>query len=300
MSLSLSDADRASGPDFQGLLRKHGVRPDKRLGQHFLFEPAALERVVAAAELRGDEAVLEIGAGIGSLTYRLARTARRVLAVEVDRRLIPALEEAVASEGNVEIIPGDILSLDLGVLLGEPLYYVVANIPYQITSLLIRRLLESPQPAKRLVLTVQREVAERVVAGTGQMSLLALSVQLYGEPRLAGTIPAGAFFPPPNVDSAILRVDVHPEPRLPRAMIPLFFRIARAGFSQRRKQLRNALAGGLGFQPQAVAAWLASSGVSPQSRAQELGLEDWERLARLAGEVRREAGDRPETADGAQ
>lgn len=286
-------------PDYRGLLRKHGIRPNKRLGQHFLFEAAALERVVAAAELQGDETVLEIGAGVGSLTHRLAQAARRVLAVEVDGRLIPALQEAVASCANVEIIPGDILDLDLGALLREQSYQVVANIPYQITSILIRRLLEAPRPAQRLVLTIQREVAERVVAGVGEMSLLALSVQLYGEPRLAGSILAGAFFPPPNVDSSILRVDIHPEPRLPRELIPPFFRIARAGFGQKRKQLRNALAGGLGLEPRAVAEWLVRAGLSPQSRAQELELEDWERLVRSAGEIKGEAGGRPEKGGGA-
>jgi len=265
--------------DFAGLLRRHGVHPDKRLGQHFLFDPAALHKVVAAAGLQGDETVLEVGAGVGSLTCRLGAAAGHVLAVEIDRRLIPALEEAVAGFTNVEILQCDVLSLDLETLVGRRPYLVVANIPYQITSQLIRWLLEAPRPPRALVLTIQREVAERIVAQAGEMSLLALSVQLYGSPRVMDRIPAGAFTPPPNVDSAILRVDVFAEPRVPSDRIAGVFLLARLGFNQKRKQLRNALSGGLHVPAQEIAAWLEEAGLQPQARAQELRWEDWSRLA---------------------
>lgn len=267
---------------FRALLRRHGIRPDRRLSQSFLFEPAALARIVAAAELRADQAVLEIGAGVGSLTRRLAAAAGRVVAIEVDRRLMAALREAVDGLDNVQVIEGDALALDLAGLAGGGEYAVVANIPYHITSLLIRRLLESEPPPRRLVLSVQREVAERVVAGQGAMSLLALGVQLYGAPRLAGVIPAGAFTPPPRVDSAVLVVDVHAQPRWTRAEVSAIFRVARAGFGQRRKQLRNALAAGLALPRAEAEALLAAADIEPAARAQELGLEAWRRLARAA------------------
>ncbi len=266
-------------PDFPSLLRRHAVRPNRRLGQNFLFDPATLDKVVTAAALTGDETVLEIGAGVGSLTCRLAAAAGRVIAVEIDRRLLPALEEAVQGIANIEIVQGDILSLDLeGLVAGRP-YSVVANIPYQITSLLIRRLLETSQPPRCLVLTVQREVAERIVAQAGEMSLLALSVQLYGTPQVVARIPAGAFTPSPKVDSAILRVDVLARPRVASDRIETVFRVARLGFQQKRKQLRNALASGLDLPPAEVGQLLAEAGVAPQARAQELGWEDWSRLA---------------------
>jgi 16S rRNA (adenine1518-N6/adenine1519-N6)-dimethyltransferase len=265
-------------PDFRALLRRHGIHPDKRLGQHFLFDPAALDRVVACADLRGDETILEVGAGLGSLTLKLASAARRVIAVEIDRRLIPALEETVAGRDHVEVVAGDILALDLPRLIGEAPYAVIANIPYNITSHLLRRLLEAPRAPTRLVLTVQREVADRVTSGAGKQSLLSLGVELYGRAEVRGRIAPGAFFPPPEVESAILVVRIHAEPRLGPDLIDPFFRMARAGFSQKRKKLRNSLAGGLAVEPTVVTRWLAAASLPVDSRAEDLRLEDWERL----------------------
>jgi 16S rRNA (adenine1518-N6/adenine1519-N6)-dimethyltransferase len=265
-------------PNWQALLRRHDIRPSKSLGQHFMLADGAISKVVDAAELGGDETVLEIGAGIGALTVNLARAAKRVVAVEIDSRLLPALNEVVGKLPEVLIVHGDILKLDLEALVGVGPYCVVANIPYNITSMLIRRLLEAAKNPDRIVLTVQREVAERIVATPGQMSLLALSVALYGTPRIMARIQAGSFYPPPKVDSAVLRVDLHAQALMPVAMIPTFFRIARAGFQQKRKQLRNALSSGLQVPAQQVVFWLEEAGISPQSRAQELGLDDWARL----------------------
>ena len=238
----------------------------------------ALSAVVDAANLRSDETVLEIGAGIGALTMCLAQAAKRVVAVEIDSRLLPALNEVVGDLPGVQIVQADILDLDLEALMGEGPYTVAANIPYNITSLLIRRLLEAPTCPQRLVLTVQREVAERIVAAPGQMSLLALSVQLYGAARIMALIPAASFFPQPKVDSAVLRVDLHAEPLLPMESIPVFFRLARAGFQQKRKQLHNALAAGLSIPGQQAATLLEMARIPPRARAQELGLDDWARL----------------------
>ncbi len=238
-----------------------------------------------AAELRGDETVLEIGAGLGTLTARLSTSARRVIAIELDRRLIPVLAEQMEGCPNVEIVQGDALEIDLEAVTRGEAYVVVANIPYMITSALIRRLMEAGHPPGRLVLTLQAEVGERIVAGPGEMSLLALSVQVYGAPRLAARIPAGAFYPAPEVESVVLRVDRHPRARISPERMPAFFRVARAAFSQKRKMLRNATAGGLAVEPAVVAGWMRSAGLPASARAQELSLDDWDRLvgAALAG-----------------
>jgi 16S rRNA (adenine1518-N6/adenine1519-N6)-dimethyltransferase len=294
--------------DVGGLLRQHGLRPDKRLGQNFLIDPAALQRVVEAAGLSKDQAVLEVGAGLGSLTRYLAVLARQVAAVELDSDLIPLLETVLAPYPNVHILQGDILSLDPALILSslypppatppssdildssgstlqsprsDPSYLVVANIPYYITSALIRQLLEARLRPERLVLTVQREVAERITAGPGEMSLLALSVQVYGWPRIMGRIPAGAFYPPPKVDSAVTRVDLYPTPRIPIPSLKTFFRLAKAGFSQKRKTLRNALAGGMHLEPPQAADLLQAAGIDPQRRAETLSLEEWGKLVEV-------------------
>ena len=261
------------------------MRPDKRLGQHFLVEPAALRRVVAAAGLSGVETVLEIGAGLGALTVLLAAHAKDVIAVEYDRRLFQPLQEAVQAHPNVQLVSGDILEVDLPGLLGGRPYRVVANIPYQITSLLLRRFLEREPTPDRLVLTIQQEVAERVTSGPGDMSLLALSVQMYGVPSIVGRIPAGSFLPPPDVDSAILRVELHPRAIIPPDLVGPIFRLARAGFSQRRKKLRNALAAGLALEPAEVETRLIVAGIDPSARAETLGLSDWQRLAESWGPI---------------
>ncbi|HEX5635863.1 MAG TPA: 16S rRNA (adenine(1518)-N(6)/adenine(1519)-N(6))-dimethyltransferase RsmA, partial [Gammaproteobacteria bacterium] len=218
-----------------GLLRSHGLNPKKSLGQNFLLDQAALRKITEAAEIPADGEVLEIGPGLGSLTRYLAQAARRVVAVELDGNLIPVLQEVLALFPNVEIIHGDILKQDPAKLMGRPGYRVVANIPYYITSAVIRHLLESTVKPASMVLTMQKEVAERICAEPGEMSLLALSVQVYGEPKPVARIPAGAFYPPPNVDSVVLKMDLYPEPRIPNGQLAAFFRLAKAGFSQKRK-----------------------------------------------------------------
>lgn len=263
------------------ILRRHHLHPDKKLGQNFLVDPAALERVVAAAELTSRTIVLEIGAGLGTLTRRLADEAARVVAVEYDRRLETALRESLADRPTAEVVIGDILHLDLGRLMGDAPYCVVSNIPYQITSHLIRRLVESPRRPEWIVLTVQREIAERIVAPPGEMSLLALGVRAYGEPRVVAHIEAGAFHPVPRVASAVLRIDLHQPPRMTPEEARAVFRVARAGFSQPRKKLRNSLSAGMRVSPGAAEGFLAAAGISPADRAEDLGLEDWERLARV-------------------
>jgi 16S rRNA (adenine1518-N6/adenine1519-N6)-dimethyltransferase len=219
------------------LLKHYGLRPDRSLGQNFLVDESALSRVVMAADLSAQDEVLEIGPGLGSLTRHLALTTRQVVAVEIDGRLIPPLREILAPFPNVRIIAGDILALHPGDLMATSGYLVVANIPYYITSALMRHLIEAQPRPSRIVLTVQREVAERICADPGKMSLLALSVQVYGSPVIQAHIPAGAFYPAPNVDSAVIRVDLYAEPLIAPDLLSAFFHLAKAGFSQKRKKL---------------------------------------------------------------
>lgn len=258
------------------LLREYGIRPSKKLGQNFIVDAAALDEIVSAAELDGSQEVIEIGAGLGALTLRLAALALQVAAVEVDERLLPILQSVLSDTERVKIVVGDALELDLGSMTSGSNYYVVANIPYSITSALIRRFLEAANQPKRMALTVQAEVAERVVAEPGQMSLLALSVQIYGSPQIWTRIPASSFYPQPEVNSAVIGIDVHEQARVELADIGPLFRLARAGFSQRRKMLKNSLATVLG---QIAAATLEQAGIDPTSRAQELGVDEWARLA---------------------
>lgn len=260
------------------LLRKYGLKPDKRLGQVFLVEPIALQRVVEAAEILTGDSVLEIGAGLGSLTRYLAAAASKVVAVEVDERIMPALQEILTPFTNISLVYGDILELDPAELMGQAGYLVVANIPYYITSLIMRHLLETRLRPQRVVLTVQREVAGRICAQPGEMNLLALSVQVYGKPLVAAYIPAGSFYPLPKVDSAVIRVDIYPTPVIPYTHLNLFFRLAKAGFSQKRKTLRNALAGGLAWKTEQVEQLLQAASIDPRRRAETLSLEEWQRL----------------------
>jgi 16S rRNA (adenine1518-N6/adenine1519-N6)-dimethyltransferase len=277
--------------DIPAILRHYSLRPDKKLGQNFLIDPAALERIVQIAEISPHDCVLEIGPGLGSLTRYLAATARRVVAVELDRKLIPVLNDILVGYPNVTLIQGDILALNPKVILEKGCqiedrdeladYLVVANIPYYITSALIRHLLEAPVKPARLVLTVQREVAERICASPGDLSLLALSVQVYGVPQVKTHIPAGAFYPAPQVDSAVVRVDLYPEPLIPQDWLGDFFHLAKAGYSQKRKTLRNALSGGLASPAQQVSELLTQAGIDPQQRAETVTLIEWKALTNL-------------------
>ncbi|MBC7226904.1 MAG: ribosomal RNA small subunit methyltransferase A [Thermoflexales bacterium] len=260
-------------------LRCYGIEPRRELGQHFLVDARALARIVAAAELSAEDAVLEIGAGVGNLTRLLAKEAGRVVAVEIDRRFLPILEAELTGRPNVHLVTGDILALDPSELMGEGPYKVVANLPYAITSAVLRHLLEARVPPTRMVVTVQREVAERIVARSGRMSLLAVSVQFYGRPQLLFRLRPGAFYPPPEVESAVVRIDRHPRPPVGVADVAWFFQVVRAGFSQPRKQLSNSLASGLGIPSDAAADALARAGIDPRIRAERLALEDWARLA---------------------
>jgi len=269
-------------PSVPDLLRRYGLRPKKRLGQNFLVDSASLRKVIQAADLAQDEHVLEIGAGLGSLTVLLAQAVRQVVAVELDADLIAPLQEVLSPYPNVRLIHGDILQLEPATLFAEAgvSFSVVANIPYYITAAILRHLLEGEQRPRQMILTLQLEVAQRICALPGEMSLLALSIHLYGTPSIVARIPAGAFYPKPKVDSAVLRLAVAAQPRL--ADTELFFRLAKAGFSQKRKTLRNALAGGLQIPVSQALQVLEAAQIEPNRRAETLSLEEWGRLVESA------------------
>jgi 16S rRNA (adenine1518-N6/adenine1519-N6)-dimethyltransferase len=275
--------------DVPDLLRRYNLRPDQSLGQNFLVDAKALQQVVDAAELSPNEDVLEIGPGLGSLTRLLVMQARRVVAVELDTRFIPVLHEVLADLNNVKIIEGDILQIDPVATLTDNTdqitYQVVANIPYYITSAVIRHLLEARVKPETVTLTIQQEVAERICAAPGKMSLLALSVQVYGAPQIAAYIPAGAFYPPPKVASAVVHVDIFPNPAIPPDLLRLFFRLAKAGFSQKRKNLRNAISGGMAWKPKQAEELLEAAGIDPRRRAETLSLSEWQCLAENVREL---------------
>ncbi len=266
--------------DLRETLKRFNVTPKKSLGQNFLFDEAILDRIVAAAEVEQGDVVLEIGPGAGSLTRHLARAAARVIAVELDDRLMPVLHHTLAGFPNAIVIHGDILSVQIPNLKSHAKrpnsnYKVVANIPYYLTSAIIRRLLEAEVKPSLVVLTVQREVAGRICASPPDMSLLAVSVQFYGQPRLVGHIPAGAFYPAPDVDSAIVRIDLFDQPPLRGAEADQFFALVKAGFSQKRKQIKNALAAGLRLKGAEAEKLLLAANIDPARRAETLTMEEW-------------------------
>lgn len=264
------------------LLKRFGLRAEKRLGQNFLEDSTALEKIAQAAEIQDEDSVLEIGPGLGSLTRYLAVSAREVVAVELDEKLLPPLKTVLASYQNVRLIHGDILKLSPYELIHQPDYLVVANIPYYITSAVIRHLLENEPKPRRIVLTIQKEVAERICAKPGDLSLLALSVQVYGKPEITARIPASAFHPTPKVDSAIIRIDIYPSPLIPEPLLETFFKLIKAGFSQKRKTLRNSLSSGLHISPTEAESLLTIADIDPKRRAETLSIEDWKILSERA------------------
>ena len=261
--------------DIPGLLKQHGLEPNKSLGQNFLIDPVYLTRVVEAGSINGEDTVLEIGAGVGNLTLLLGTKAKEVIAVEIDSALIPILSEIAGPYQNIKVIHGDILGYELVDLMPSSQYQVVANIPYYITSKLIRHLMISESHPQRIILTIQKEVAERICAPSGKLSLLGLSVQVFGHPEIKSMIPAGAFYPPPKVDSAIVRIDMHPAPLIPEEHLETFFNLAKAGFSQKRKNLRNSLSGGLNMEKKSIEELLGSVGIDHRRRAETLTIDEW-------------------------
>jgi 16S rRNA (adenine1518-N6/adenine1519-N6)-dimethyltransferase len=278
-------------PDPRAILRAYGIRPNKRLGQHFLIDRAALAAIVEAAGLSPTDAVLEIGPGPGVLTAELVARSGRVVAVELDPELRAVLKALLGLKPNLTIVDADILTVDPASAMGfgpdasgrRLGYKVVANLPYQITSAVLRHILEARVRPERAVVMVQKEVAERLLAAPGDMSILAVAVQLYAAPSLVKVVPAASFHPPPKVDSAVVRLDVHDSPPVEVGDLEQFFKVVRAGFGQKRKQLKNSLASGLGLDAEATQRLLANASIDGTRRAETLSLVEW---AALAGALR--------------
>ena len=271
----------------KSLLGQLGLRAKKGLGQHFLVDGRVLQRIVAAADLTPEDTVIEVGPGLGILTRELAQQAGRVTAIEADSEMVSALSEIVARHPNLTVIHGDVMQTDPVSLLPSPgasnvpdSYKVVANIPYYITSAVLRHFLEASHQPALMVVMVQKEVGKAIVAQPGDMSLLAVSIQFYGKPSIVARVPARSFYPPPKVDSVILRVDVYEKPPVSVPSARAFFETVRAGFSAPRKQLRNSLAQGLAVGTQEAADLLQRAEIDPRRRAETLSIEEWGRLSR--------------------
>jgi 16S rRNA (adenine1518-N6/adenine1519-N6)-dimethyltransferase len=259
------------------LLRRHRIELKHSLGQNFLIDPALRDAIADQAGLSAEDEVLEVGAGVGTLTIALARRARRVVAVELDGRLIPALRESLAGLENVEVVRTDILRYNVRSAFPGGREIVVGNIPYNLTGALIRKLLDDPPRPRRLSLVVQKEVAERWTASTGA-SLATVAVQVFAEARTAFTIPRSAFTPAPRVDSALVQLDVRERPAVSVDDLPAFFRFVEAVFQGRRKQIGGTLGRISGLGSTEAGARLRKLGVDPQRRPQTLSLPEWEAI----------------------
>ncbi|MFC1914612.1 16S rRNA (adenine(1518)-N(6)/adenine(1519)-N(6))-dimethyltransferase RsmA [Chloroflexota bacterium] len=270
-------------------LRRFDLRARKSLGQHFLIDESVLQRIISAAELAPDDIIIEVGPGLGILTGELAKRAGRVIAIELDDKIAAILKKTLAPFPNVTIINENILDTDPASLLeSRENYKVVANLPYYITSPVLRHFLEASTKPQAMILMVQKEVAELIAAEPGKRSTMSISVQFYGEPRIISPVPAQAFYPPPKVDSAILRIDVYPGPIVAVADEKGFFELVRAGFSASRKQAANSLAQGLGIAKADALHLLEKAGIAPQRRAGTFTLEEWARLWQVFIQERKE------------
>lgn len=281
----LDDIDLTNVRELRNLLYAHNMRPNKSFGQNLLIDRTVLTRIVEAADIEAADEVLEVGAGTGVLTRELAQHASRVVAVELEQNMLKLLARTTGSFPNVERIARNLLYIDPAEVFGQAAYKLVANLPYYITAPTLRHFLESANAPRLLVVMVQLEVAQRIVAGPGDLSVLGISVQFYGKPRIITRVPAQAFYPAPKVDSAILRVDVYPEPFLNRSERDSFFRIVQAGFSLPRKQLHNSLTHGLHYKNEDIRAWLSAASIDSTRRAEALSIEEWLHLRRVIADA---------------
>jgi 16S rRNA (adenine1518-N6/adenine1519-N6)-dimethyltransferase len=269
--------DPADSHQLEELLRRHRIDLKHSLGQNFLTDPGLRDAVAEQAGLSPEDEVLEVGAGVGTLTVALAPRCRRVVAVELDGRLIPALRESLAGLDNVEVVRTDILRFNVRSAFPDGNEVVAGNIPYNLTGALIRKLLDDPPRPRRLSLVVQKEVADRWTALSGA-SLATVAVQVFAEARTLLTIPAAAFTPSPRVDSALVRLEVRPRPAVGVDDLQAFFRFVEAVFQGRRKQLGGTLGRMSGIGSTAAGARLRGVGVDPERRPQTLNLGEWEAL----------------------
>ncbi len=277
--------------EIKRIMESSGFSFSKALGQNFIVNPSVCPRMAEMCGADKDCGVLEVGPGIGVLTNELCKVAKKVVAVELDKRLPDILAKTLADHDNVKIISGDIMELDLHKLIAEEFegmdVVVCANLPYYITSPVIMKLLEERLPIKALTVMVQKEAADRLCAqmGTRAAGAVTAAVRYYSEPKLLFKVSAGSFMPAPKVDSAVIRLDVHKDAKLDVKDEKFFFRVVRGAFSQRRKTVSNSLSSVLSIEKPKVMNALETAGISPTARAEQLTLEDFARLANAIGEV---------------
>jgi len=290
------DRDSREGSDSllaqtKKLLRRFNIKARKGLGQHFLIDEGILDSILGAAALSPEDTVIEVGPGLGILTARLAEKAGWVIAIELDNRLADILAQTLPYD-NIVVLNEDVLGTSPAKLLqgrapGFPAeltsYKVVANLPYYITSPVLRHFLEAPVKPESMVVMVQREVAESIVAGPGRRSVLSIAVQFYGRPSIVTGVPAGSFYPAPEVDSAVVKIDIYPQPPID-VDEEGFFRLVRAGFTAARKQVANSLALGLKIPKDDVLSSLRQANIDPQRRAETFTLEEWAELWKILRE----------------
>jgi len=282
--------DLTSIPTIKSLLQKHNIHPNKRLGQNFLINKNVLKKLIDSAGVNKSDTIIEVGAGLGTITIELARSAKKVIAVEKDKNLVPILEETTKDYKNIEILQGDILKIEnleiaapsaVGASLaplGRDNWKLIGNIPYYITAPLIRKLLEFKNSPESISLMVQKEMAQRICASPSNMSILAVSVQLYAKPEIISYVPRSSFWPMPEVDSAIIRIS-RINANL-KTNTHEFFKIVKAGFSSPRKQLANNLSRTLKIDMEETKKWLESVGIDPKRRAETLTVEEWSKLTK--------------------
>lgn len=261
------------------ILKKHGIKPKKGLGQSFLADEAQIKKIIHSAEIGKDDTVLEVGPGPGTITFSLLQQARRVIAVEKDKPLAEFLKTEFSDYKNLEVISGDILKINLAKLELTPRgYKIVANLPFYLTNYFLRRMLEEKIKPSEMTLVIQKEVAERIIAEGNKESILSLAIKMYGEAELVDIIPSEAFYPPPEVATAIIKIRIFKKPRLGAGERELFFRLIKIGFSAKRKQLKNNLAGGHGITAKEAENVLSKAKINPRVRAEDLRFDDWVRV----------------------
>jgi 16S rRNA (adenine1518-N6/adenine1519-N6)-dimethyltransferase len=262
---------------WKALIADIDVRPSKGKGQNFLFERGVVQRIVRAAEIGAGDRVVEIGPGLGILTWELLATGASVTSIELDWRLAQHLRTFFVGVPRFRLVEGDALHLPLGDTLPDGDYHVVANLPYSVGTAIVQRFLEAPRPPKTMTVMVQKEVADRLVASPPDMSILSVATQFLSDPNVAFVVPPTVFIPPPKVDSAVVRT-THRSSELAREQWPVFFRIVNAGFHQKRKNLSNSLSHALDLPKPDVNRWLEQTGIDPTRRAETMSVSEWVRL----------------------
>ncbi|MBE6824845.1 MAG: 16S rRNA (adenine(1518)-N(6)/adenine(1519)-N(6))-dimethyltransferase RsmA [Ruminococcaceae bacterium] len=269
----------------KNILSRHGFTFSKSLGQNFLINPSVCPRMAEFCGADKGVGVIEVGPGVGVLTHELCLRADKVVSIELDKRLLPVLDETLAEHDNIKVVSGDILKIDLKKLIEEEFegmrVVVCANLPYYITSPVIMKLLEEKLPIDAITVMVQKEAAERICAkvGTRQSSAVTVAVNYYSEPQLLFHVSSGSFMPAPKVDSAVIRLDVSSQPRAKAKSEKTFFKVVKAAFAQRRKTVVNSIASGMGIEKSVISDILAQCGLSPTARAEQLTLDDFSKIA---------------------